>query len=344
MSRTINFSVSRPDPVAVARDPFADAVRLGIATALASREGEHPHVLAEKRWGSMADRLMKAGVAAGGVADQGTSASSVDAWFPTPEDAAIPLALNLRDVPFDVRILEPDENSTGYWLSEAAPGPLSLFAVEGQELPAKRVQGLAVFSAESLADPRVEGRIIGDMRRATAGAINQAWFSDAAGTDSTPAGLFNDITPVVSTGDVAADLGALLEAFAGDLTQAAILSDPATAAQLHVLGYRGVKVAGRGELAGLPQWSSRDFLRDSSGGFVAIVDQGAIARAFDGIEITKSTAATLLMSDTPASEATHVSLFQAELVAFRISARLNWRVSRPAAVALLSGVDYVVSS
>ena len=331
------LNVAFPD--GPSRDPFTDVARGSIANALAAHHGEHPQEIAERRWGESVAMRIKAGVPAGSVEGQGTSASSNDAWFPSVEDAAIPLALDLRDVPFNTRVLEPTENSAGYWLAEGAAGPLSLFAVQGAELPAKRVQGLAAFAVESLADPRVEGRIIDDMRRAAAGAINGAWFSDAAGSDSTPAGIFNGVTPINSTGDVAADLGALLEAFAGDLTQAAVLCDPATAAQLAVLGYRGVKVAGRGELCGMPQWSSRDFARDSDGGFVALVDQSAIARGFDGIEIARSKDATLNMVDADGGTVP-VSLFQSDLVAFRISARLNWKVARLVSVALLSGVNY----
>jgi hypothetical protein len=343
--RVVNVTVSRPsDPEpARMRDAFADVARFAIAHAQGAREGEHADAILERRHGASAAMRIRAGVAAGGVADQGTSASSADAWFPGVEDVTIPLALNLRDVPFNVRVLQPDESATGYWLAEGAAGPLSLFAVEGAELPAKRVQGLAVFSAESLADPRVEARIIGDLRRAAAGAINSRWFSDAAGTDAAPAGLFHGVTPTASSGNPAADMGALLESFAGDLTQAAVLCDPATAAQLAVLGYRGAKVAGRGEVAGLPQWSSRDFLRDSSGGFLALVDQGAISRGFDGIEIARSKDTTLSMTDGAGGDVM-VSMFQNDLVAFRISARLNWKVARLAAVALVNAVNYSSAS
>lgn len=343
MSRTINVSVSRPDPVSAARDPLGDIIRGALCRAAGHVLGEDPADIARKRYGERGALIVRAGVAASSQSDLGTAPFESQDWTAGQADPAIVLALpGVRYVPFHARTLTPDSRARGFFIAEGQPAPVSKFSVQGDPLEAKRINVLTVVSNESLTDPRIEARLVDDHRRAFAAGVNGAWFGDQAeGTG--PAGILNGVSPIASSGDPATDFGAMVEAFTGNLASAAILCDTTTAAQLALSGaFQRVRVAGQGDVAGLPQWASVDFERDSEGGFLALIDQSAVSLAFSGVEIARSKDATIFMSDDPASEATAVSTFQNELTALLLSAHINWRLARPAVV--VSGVDYGTAS
>lgn len=309
-------------------------------------EGD-PAAFVRARWPAEdPNRLIKAGVAASGTDDLKLAASSSDAWFAAIGDEAVPLALPYaRRVPFISRVLAPGTAGTAYWLSEAQPTPVSRLTLTAEPLDSARVSGIMVIAKETVLDPLTEDLVINDAIRAAAGVINTAFLGSQAATDGTPGGILAGVTPVTATGDLQADFGALLEDFAGDLSQSVLVMDPTTAVSIALSNsaFQHCSVT-RGDVAGILQIASRDVERDSGGGTIILLDQSALSLGAESFEIVQSTNATILMSDDPENEATWVSLFQAELLAFKITVRMNWRLARTGAVAAISGTNYTAGS
>jgi hypothetical protein len=341
--RVVNVTVSRPsDPSRAERDPLGDAIRGALVRAAAHVLGEDPEVIGRRRYGERGSYIARAGVGASDRADLGTAPYENQEWVAGQADPAIILALpDVRRVDPNVRVLTPDSRARGFFVLEGAPAPVSRQAVRSEPVGMKRITVMTAVTNEALVDPRSVPRLVDDHRRAFAAGVNFATFS-AAAEGVAPAGLLNGATTIPSSGNAATDFGALVEAFTGNLASAAVLCDTTTGAQLALSGaFQRVRVAGQGDIAGLPQWASVDFERDSSGGFLCLVDQSAISLAFSGVEIGRSRDTTLFMSDAPGSEATAVSMFQNELTALKLTAHINWRLSRPAVV--VSGINYAVS-
>jgi hypothetical protein len=333
-----------------------DFVRSRIALAVSRSQGIPPVQYAAQRWGvdSEVPIILRSGVAATDADDVsrlGAAGAASEAFFARVREASIVGRLGrARRVGFNVRTLTPGTGASGFWVGEAKAIPLSRAALEGAELPHRKVAGLVVTSNEALADPASEDRVVEDLVTACAHVLDEAFTGDQAGTADVPAGLLHDVAAVISLGDPARDLADLVDAFDGDLATAAVLTDPTTAVQIALVGgqaFQGLGATG-GTALGMPWYTSRMSPRDSDGGQIVLLDEAALALAMDGFELALSTAATLEMDDDPqadggapdASSANVVSLFQAELTAFRCVTRANWRLARPGAVAAIAGCDY----
>lgn len=330
-----------------------DYVRTVLAVALARSAGELPHDYARNRWG--ADFVVRSGIAASDASDLQVSNSSRDAFFAQVLEASIVGQLaRARRVGFNVRTITPSTSSTGYWVGEKQPVPVSRFALTGDALPIRKTAGLVILTKESLEDPASEDRVTQDLLRAVTGTFDQAFVGDQAGTASTPGGILEGITPIASSGNPATDAAAAIAAFDGDLSQAVWITDPTAGALLGLHGgtpFQNVGANG-GSALGIPLIASRSSPRDSSGGQLILLDQSALALAMEGIEVKQSTAATIEMDDSPTGEGSgptaqsvnQVSLFQAELVAFLAVIYGNWRLTRTGAVVAISGADYSSAS
>lgn len=253
----------------------------------------------------------------------------------------------IHNVPFARRMLKRTNGAQGWWVGEAKPIPLLKPVLAGSILVPKKVGAIIVVTKEGLLaeGPAAESGLQSDTTTGCAGAIDQAFLDPSnAGSDSTPAAVTHGAPTVDATGDAAADLIALIESFAGDLSTSYLITDPTTAAALAMVrgangsflfpdaGPRG------GSILGIPLLVSRHSPRDSSGGQLALVDASSIALAMDGIELAQSENTTLVMSDTPMSPAQQVSMFQTDCVALRATILCNWELQRAAGVAVLIGV------
>jgi hypothetical protein len=319
----------------------ADLVRHNIARALGEDEA-----YTAKRWGENSTPARWAKAAVSGSVPASLNFSR-DAFFATAAEQIVPLQIAAaRRVEFDTRIILPTTNSTGYWVGEGDPQPVSRTVIEGGTLTAKRAGGLVVVPRESLTDPRAEPRVVADLQRALAGIVNTAFLSADDATGSTPAGLLYQVDGNASTGDLQTDFAALVDDFGGDLSRAAIITDPVTAVAIGLSGgvFQRAGVNG-GDIAGIPLIVSRDSPRDSNGGQIVLVDGSGLSLGMDEFEMTPSTAATILMSDAPATDdpAVWVSMFQNELQAFRLSVRANWVMSRLEGVSVITGAAYGAS-
>lgn len=216
-------------------------------------------------------------------------------------------------------------------------------------LTAKKVAAIICTTTEAIRaeSPAAEAGLQADLETGCVGALDTA-FLDAsnAGTDAMPASVTYGAPTIVATGDAAADLKALVAAFAGDMASAYLATDPISATGLAMVrgtngsflfpdaGPRG------GSILGIPLLVSRFSPRDTSGGQLALIDASGIALALEGIELSQSDQTSLVMADTPTSPASMVSMFQTNTVALKAVIRANWENQRVGGVAVLTGADW----
>lgn len=305
---------------------------------------------AEGRWGQdEADVVLRAMQSALTAANLGAPNPIAQEFFDLVRDRSVFGRLeSLRRVPFGVRMMSMVTGSTGYWVGESNPKPVSKPTLSGSSLKTAKVAGLVVQTREALqrGGNVAEDAIIRDMQ----GAVTDVWdlaFLDATNAgvaDERPASITNGAPTIASTGDAVTDIGALIAAFDGDLSAAAFVSDPKTAAQLALAnGGTAFPDAGPrgGSLVGLPLITSRTSPRDTNGGQIALVDASGIAAADEGLRMSVSNQATLQMRDDPVDGPTNaVSLFQTNSVAFLAEVVTNWEVQREGSVVVLTGADY----
>lgn len=339
--------------LAVGGDSGRELARAYARTIIArAASPDDPHAFALKRWGAdaRATTIIKAGVEGSDSADMLLANDARDAHFRSVIERTVVGRMDqARRVGFNTRCITPNANSAGYWVGESKPIPLSQITLTGDTLTEKKAAALAIFTKESLRDPALEEVVLQDLERALVLAVDQA-FVDAgnSGSDATPAAVTAAATPITSSGDPAADLGELVADFEGDFDAAVAVTDPTTAVQAAMardaagaflfpnLGPRG------GFVAGLPVLTSRASPRDSSGGQIALIDQGAVAVALDALEVTRSNTASVSASDDPENESIMLHLFQAELVAIKAVLRGNWQLVR-AGASVVAGADYGAS-
>jgi HK97 family phage major capsid protein len=264
----------------------------------------------------------------------------------------------LRKVPFRVRMVRMVSGSKGYWVGQAKPIPVSKPALLNTAgIDPSQVAALIVVTDEAIRYGGIaESTFEVDLRRAVTASWDEA-FIDRSNSGETlsneqvrPASVTYGAPSIAATADPVADIGQLIEGFAGDLGAAFFVTDPKTAAQLGLyrngsgLVFPDVGPRG-GTVAGIQVLTSTSSPRDSNGGQIALIDPTGIAGADGGLDVDRSDAAALQMSDTPEDGPTElVSLFQNNLVALKSQIFVNWRVERPGSVSVLTGADYPAAS
>lgn len=255
----------------------------------------------------------------------------------------------VRPVPFNKRMLARTNGVLGNFVAEFAPAPFQSVVLAGSTLESKKVVVLIATTDEAsrAESPAAEADLQTDCEIGCVGAIDQAFLDPTnAGGAAIPAAVTHGAPTIAATGDAAADLKALVSAFAGDMSSAYIVTDPETATGLAMVrgpngsflfseaGPRG------GSILGIPLLVSRFSPRDSSGGQIALIDAFGIALAMDGIELSQSGNTSLAMADSPTSPAQMVSMFQTNTVALKAVIHANWENQRVGGVAVITGANY----
>jgi hypothetical protein len=180
-----------------------------------------------------------------------------------------------------------------------------------------------------------------DLTRAVVFTLDRDFLDPAnAGVSGvTPPSITHGVTPVISAGsDPAADLAALVGAFAGDLLSSYFIMQPDVAVALAGTGkFPDLGVRG-GEAIGLPVLTSRAAPIES----IILADPTGFMAAYDDIiQIEASQHGTLQMDDAPTMSVTAptataaVSLWQANCHGFRAIGNVAWAEARPGGVAIL---------
>lgn len=327
-----------------------------IATAKAARDQVDPLAYAANRWPGDSPVVTRGAVGGSDATDWSVTAD-YELLFDAVLEQSVVGRAGLRRVPFNVRMLAPDDQLAAHWVAEGKAIPVSRMSLQGAALERRKVAAITLVTAQSLdaKSQRIETQLEANFRSKMALALNQAFLDSAnSGSGSTPASVTNAAASVAGTGDPSADLAALIAVFPGDLSRAAFATDPTTAAQIALWRdssggamFPDCGPAG-GSLLGLPLLTSRGSPRDSSGGQLALIDGSGIALAAEGLEVLATESALVEMddasptgaSDTPtAATATPVALFQVGCVAFRFTMHCNWQMQRPS-VAVVTSASY----
>lgn len=273
--------------------------------------------------------------------------------------------LNLRRVPFNVRIPRQTGGGTGYWVGEGAPKPLTSFAFDAVTLGYKKVAAIAVITDElaRFSNPGAEGLVRDALRDALVERLDRDFIdpAEAGSAGVQPASITNGLVALTSAGTSAdnarTDLANILSTFveANINPSSLVLIMPNTLAlalsvMVNSLGqpeFPGLTMNG-GTLNGIPVVLSQYAANDSgAGNMVIALNQQDIFLADDGVvTIDASREASLQMLDNPtnnsatATPTTMVSMFQTNSVALRAERQIDWAKRRSNAVVFMDDVNW----
>lgn len=274
----------------------------------------------------------------------------------------------IRRVPFNIRMGSLTGGTTGYWVGQGKPIPVSKGTTGSLSLGITKAAGIAAFDKElmRLSSPSVEIMVRDDLAKAVAQVADDSFINPNNGglTNITPASVLYGVTPITPTGTTAAHLQAdLASLFAAaiaanlDTTGAVLVMTPTTALRLSLLltslgnkQYPDITING-GFLEGLPVVVSQNALIAGSpqfGQMIVLLFPKEILLADDGgvaIDISDQTA--LEMLDNPTNTSTGstvatsmVSMYQTESVAVKAVRYLNWVKRRSSAAAFIQAANY----
>jgi hypothetical protein len=328
--------------------PGRNFVRGLIARTIAGESEENIVSFARGRWGHQADQVIKSAVAALNLGQPDLDAREF--FGLVREQSVLGRLVGLRRVPFNVRMLSVQTGSNGYWVSQAAPKPLSKPTLAGSVMGIAKVVAILVTTKEMVdsSDPAVEDLLQDDLLRGLTVIMDQALLDPAnGGSNGMPASISNGATVLTASGDFAADLRALIAAFRGDLSFATFVSSPEVATAIATKTddggrylFPGIGPRG-GELLGIPVVTCRAAFSTSNGGVLTLVDASGIAAALGSVSLEQSGEASLVMSDDPSDPAVatqQVSLWQTNSIGFRAELFANWNRQRPGSVVVLEGL------
>ncbi len=349
---------------------FARAVKAKVVARMDSR---NVHEVAKEMYPSD-DRLhahLKAAVPAGTTTQAVWALPLVDPTNLASEfieylrPATIIGKLNLRNVPFNIRVIEQTNGGNGFWVGEGRPKPLTAFGFAPILLAYTKVAAISVITEElaRFSTPSAEMLVRDGLRDALVERIDRDFIDPAeAGTTGVqPASITNGLTALTSAGTSAdnarTDLANLMSSFVEaniDPTGVAIIM-PTTAAlalsfMVNSLGqpeFPGFGMMG-GNINGIPVITSQYAANASGGGNLIIaLNQREIFLADDGsVTVDASREASLQMLDNPtnnSAEATAtqmVSMWQTNSIALRAERFINWKNRRADAVVYMDDVNW----
>jgi hypothetical protein len=334
--------------------------RLAMATAAGSTTDERLAYV-QRRWGSRSPVLqmvVKADVSGHEIGDTdflsaGTAEGAAE--FGEIVDSQGLLRSGLTLVPANTPFLAAVTNPTASWVEQSKSVPVSRAVLDRSTLQAKKVAALLILTQELVnsQDSRAETMVLRMMLRSARLAADAA-ISDPSNTGdaATPASITSGVTPISSTGDLADDAEAALNAFGGSLESACWWMRPDLAAQAGIRSGAFGAGAGLGALGGalggLPVYTSEGIPADSSGSPLILLDRASIAMVDEGFSVARSTAGMIEVSDapqgatdTPVTMSTKfVSLFQESAIALLVIRRCSFHLANPDAVVVISDCAY----
>lgn len=349
---------------------FARAVKAKVVARMDSR---NVHDVAKEMYPSD-DRLhahLKAAVPAGTTTQAVWALPLVDPTNLASEfieylrPATIIGKLNLRNVPFNIRVIEQTNGGNGFWVGEGRPKPLTAFGFAPILLAYTKVAAISVITEElaRFSTPSAEMLVRDGLRDALVERIDRDFIDPAeAGTTGVqPASITNGLVALTSAGTSAdnarTDLANLMSTFVEaniDPTGVALIM-PTTAAlalsfMVNSLGqpeFPGFGMGG-GNINGIPVITSQYAANASGGGNLVIaLNQREIFLADDGsVTVDASREASLQMLDNPtnnSAEATAtqmVSMWQTNSIALRAERFINWKKRRADAVVYMDDVNW----
>lgn len=273
----------------------------------------------------------------------------------------------LRRVPFNIKVPRTTSVAGVSWVGEAAPKPLSTFALDTVSLGYYKIAGIVALTDEivKFSSPAAEAMVRDELANAIVMLMDHDFVDPekAAVAGVSPASITNGVTPTAATGtaysNFAADLNttlALFDAARIDTSNLAIVMSTRIARSLSMmlnsLGqplFPNVSATG-GTVQGYQVIVSGnvDATGDVSanGDNIIFLKPDEIMFADDGnVTIDISREASVQMDSAPDNPATAttvtVSAFQHNLALIRAERYCNWLKRRAAAVQYISGAKYI---
>jgi hypothetical protein len=245
-----------------------------------------------------------------------------------------------RQVPFMAPVPLQTTNGTFVWVAQNQPKPVTKLGFQSTTLPVGTIAGIIALSQElvKLAVPGSESAmqdaLVGGLVAFQDGQMLDPTVTEIANTR--PASLTNGVTPTTPTGDLSADVAALLAALYAarpEAQQPTLILSPSMAGRLAADSKQTTLTVAGGTYSGVPVITT-----PSAGAHIVALDAAAVVYADGGLEIDTSQQAAVEMDDAPtAPAATTVitSFWQLDLVGFRVERQLWWD-SAPNSVQLLT--------
>lgn len=276
----------------------------------------------------------------------------------------------MTPVPFNVRWGTQTGGSTGYWVGQGAPVPVSKLTVGADSLGIAKAAGLVVLDKELMmsSNPSAEVLVRNDLAKTISQFLDVQFIAPdyAAVANVSPASITNGVEPQAATGTAAANLRTdaqnLFATFDTNHVEGAgfvWITTPKVARAISMmltsLGeplYPTVTPFG-GTFMGYPLIVSGSSLQVGSpvtgeGNLLVLCHAPDIAMADEGgITIDASEEAAIQMLDNPTNTSTGsttatsmVSMFQTNSVALRATRFINWKKRRSFAVAYIKDAAY----
>lgn len=275
-----------------------------------------------------------------------------------------------RRIPFNVHIKGASSGSTGGWVGEGQPKPVTKGVYTDAYHGFKKAAAISVLSDELIrfSDPAAEALVRNDLADAVTAVFDGTIADATAVSTGRPAGLLNGVVAGVASGVDYAALKADLKtlwtaAIAANLPigSAVYWTTPAIAQSLSLMSgtlsdmplFPDMSVSG-GTLLGTPVITSNHI---TAGYFILVFASEVYLSQDPTVSLDASMEATIEMESAPEGSisdldgstpapvdiktgAAFVSMFQTNSVALRAEQYLNWSKRRATAVAYLSDVDW----
>jgi len=272
-------------------------------------------------------------------------------------------------VPFNVRVGSATGGTTGYWVGQGLPIPVSKMTTGSATLGIMKAAGLASITQELAmsSSPSAELLVRNELARAVQVTVDTQFINPNYGgvANVSPAAITYGLTPVTPTGtayaNMAADIKTLFStAIAAELDVQEVVwvmsasTALALSLSLNSLGqqnYPGMSVNG-GTFFGRPVVVSS--LANVSGSpqygemIVAIFPSAIFLADEGGVTISVSNEASIQLLDNPTNQSTSstapttvVSMFQTDSLAVRAIRFITWAKARTQAAAFIQAAAYV---
>jgi HK97 family phage major capsid protein/HK97 family phage prohead protease len=275
---------------------------------------------------------------------------------------------SLRRVPFNIRVSGASAGTTGNWVGEGLPAPVSKMTTIAVTLTWAKVEGICVLTQEEVrfSSPSAEAKVRDDLARAIISRMDIDFVdpAKAAVANVSPASITNGVVAIAPTGTTAAkfraDLATLLGTFATNnlgVNDVVLIMSSSMALQLSMMvntlgqnDFPEITMRG-GMLRGFPVIVSEQLtaLGSPSTQMIVAVKASEVYLADDGVvTVDASSEASLEMLDsalqqdgTAGTGASLVSLWQSGLLGLKAQREITWKLRRSTAVAYISPAAYV---
>lgn len=280
--------------------------------------------------------------------------------------------LALRRVPFNIRIGSKSSGTTGYWVGEGKPIPVSRLGTSEVTLGMAKAAGLCVLTRELMdsSEPAAEGLVRDDLIAANVDFLDEQFIAPdyAAVANVNPASITNGVVPTAASGtaltNVRTDVQTMLKAFVNNnipLDGLAFVMHTNVAIALSLMqnavGAREFPdmTPQGGTLFGFPAVASQNAAQVGSpvageGQLFVLLNAREILLADDGeADVEASGEASIQMLDNPTNDTTTptattmVSMFQTDSVALRAVRKINWAPRRSNVVQYVKDAAYTAS-